>query len=148
MPPMNQQNYGPQFQGPNQQIQQPFFQYSQCTGRKKALCIGINYFGQDAELRGCINDARNIQQFLCAKFGYHNQDIVLLTDDAQNQRQIPTRENILNAMQWLVQGAAPNDSLFFHYSGHGGQTKDLDGDEAEARTKSYIRSIFWKMVTS
>jgi len=128
---MNPQNYGPQFQGPNQQIQQPFFQYSQCNGKKKALCIGINYFGQDAELRGCINDARNIQQFLCAKFGYRMEDIVMLTDDAQNQRQIPTRENILNAMQWLVQGAQPNDSLFFHYSGHGGQTKDLDGDEAD-----------------
>jgi len=34
-------------------------------------------------------------------------------------------------MQWLVQGAAPHDSLFFHYSGHGGQTKDQDGDEAD-----------------
>ncbi|KAK7050944.1 Ca(2+)-dependent cysteine protease [Paramarasmius palmivorus] len=34
-------------------------------------------------------------------------------------------------MQWLVRGAAPNDSLFFHYSGHGGQTEDLDGDEAD-----------------
>jgi hypothetical protein len=27
--------------------------------------IGINYFGQASELRGCINDARNIQRFLC-----------------------------------------------------------------------------------
>lgn len=35
------------------------------------------------------------------------------------------------AMQWLVKDAQPNDSLFFHYSGHGGQTKDLDGDEAD-----------------
>ncbi|KAJ7494771.1 peptidase C14, caspase domain-containing protein [Mycena galericulata] len=131
MPPTSVQNYGPQFQGPNQQIQQPYFQYSQCTGKKKALCIGINYFGQDAELRGCINDARNVQQFLCAKFGYRMEDIVILTDDAQNPRQIPTQENILNAMRWLVQGAAPNDSLFFHYSGHGGQTKDLDGDESD-----------------
>lgn len=34
-------------------------------------------------------------------------------------------------MQWLVKDAKPNDSLFFHYSGHGGQTKDLDGDEAD-----------------
>jgi hypothetical protein len=32
-------------------------------------------------------------------------------------------------MRWLVQGAQPNDSLFFHFSGHGGQTEDLDGDE-------------------
>ena len=49
-------------------------------------------------------------------------------------------------MQWLVSDARPNDSLFFHCrfdhlklvqysfnscpdSGHGGQTKDLNGDE-------------------
>src|SRR6185437_3196021 len=32
---------------------------------------------------------------------------------------------------WLVKDARPNDSLFFHYSGHGGQTPDLDGDEED-----------------
>jgi len=42
---------------------------------------------------------------------------------------IPTKQNILRAMHWLVKEARPNDSLFFHYSGHGGQTPDLDGDE-------------------
>jgi len=41
----------------------------------------------------------------------------------------PTKANILRAMHWLVKDSQPNDSLFFHYSGHGGQTKDLDGDE-------------------
>ncbi|KAF8959877.1 peptidase C14, caspase domain-containing protein [Flammula alnicola] len=34
-------------------------------------------------------------------------------------------------MKWLVKNAKPNDSLFFHYSGHGGQTPDLDGDEID-----------------
>lgn len=53
----------------------------------------------------------------------------MLTDDAANPRQIPTRANMIAAMQWLVRDAQPNDSLFFHYSGHGGQTPDLDGDE-------------------
>jgi metacaspase-1 len=28
---------------------------------------------------------------------------------------------MIRAMQWLVNDARPNDSLFFHYSGHGGQ---------------------------
>lgn len=55
----------------------------------------------------------------------------MLTDDAPNPRQKPTKDNIIHAMQWLVRGAQPNDSLFFHYSGHGGQTKDLDGDEGD-----------------
>ena len=66
-PPAGNQNYGPQFQGANQQNSQAFFQYSQCNGKKKALCIGINYIGQKSELSGCISDANNIQRFLCRK---------------------------------------------------------------------------------
>ncbi|KAI0342819.1 hypothetical protein BDW22DRAFT_1428962 [Trametopsis cervina] len=130
-PPTQQQNYGPQFEAANHTRQQPWFQYSQCTGKKKALCVGINYFGTNAELKGCINDARNVQRFLCTYFGYKQDDIVMLTDDAKNPRQIPTKQNIIAAMQWLVRDARPNDSLFFHYSGHGGQTKDTDGDEGD-----------------
>lgn len=58
--------------------------YSKCTGAKKALCvrlvstssngvmklltyrpqIGINYRGQANQLYGCVNDARNVQNFL------------------------------------------------------------------------------------
>lgn len=88
-PPTQQQFYGPQ--GPNGQGQ-PFFQYSQCTGKKKALCvsalssqllsatywwsiisqIGINYIGQSAELQGCINDARNIQNFIMSEYPFHS----------------------------------------------------------------------------
>ena len=72
-----------------------------------------------------------------ACFGYQPDDIVMLTDDATNPRQQPTKDNIvstsftdgyfliywrtrnwvilkINAMQWLVRGAQPNDSLFFH----------------------------------
>jgi len=82
-------------------------------------------------LRGCINDAHNIENFIISQFGFRQDDIVVLTDDSSHQRSIPTRDNILNAMQWLVRDAQPHDSLFFHYSGHGGQTKDLDGDEED-----------------
>ncbi|KAK0207223.1 caspase domain-containing protein [Armillaria fumosa] len=107
------------------------FRYSKCTGRKKALCIGINYLGQRHELRGCINDARHIRDFLIRFWGYKGEDIVMLTDDSKNPRQRPTRRNMIDAMLWLVRDAQPNDSLFFHYSGHGGQTRDKDGDEVD-----------------
>ncbi|KAH7036368.1 caspase domain-containing protein [Macrophomina phaseolina] len=105
------------------------FQYSNCTGRRKALLIGINYFGQRGQLRGCINDVKNMSNYLNQHFGYKREDMVTLTDDQQNPMSQPTKANILRAMHWLVKDARPNDSLFFHYSGHGGQTKDLDGDE-------------------
>ncbi len=107
------------------------FQYSNCTGKRKALLIGINYFGQQAELRGCINDTRNVSSFLIERYGYKREDMVILTDDQPNPVMHPTRENIIRAMQWLVTGAQPNDALFLHYSGHGGQTADLDGDEED-----------------
>ncbi|KLT38744.1 hypothetical protein CC85DRAFT_252433 [Cutaneotrichosporon oleaginosum] len=127
-PPTGAQHYGPQFQGPGGK-QQPYFQYSNCTGKRKALLIGINYFGQQGQLRGCINDVHNVQKFLMDRYHYRAEDMVILTDDAKNPRQIPTRQNIIQAMQWLVRDARPNDALFFHYSGHGGQVKDQSGDE-------------------
>ncbi|KAL1920157.1 uncharacterized protein VTP21DRAFT_1303 [Calcarisporiella thermophila] len=106
------------------------FQLSNCTGVKRALLIGINYFGQKGELRGCINDVRNMKQFLLSR-GWREGDMVTLTDDQRDPKFIPTKANIIAAMQWLVRNAQPNDSYFFHYSGHGGQARDLDGDEED-----------------
>lgn len=122
-PPTHTQNFGAG--APNGYT----FQYSNCTGRRKALLIGINYFGQRGQLRGCINDVKNMSAYLNGNFGYKREDMVILTDDQQNPMSQPTKQNILRAMHWLVKDAHPNDSLFFHYSGHGGQTPDLDGDE-------------------
>lgn len=119
---------GPQAFG-TEHVQYNNFQYSQCTGRRKALLIGINYIGTRNELRGCINDANAMQRFLCDRYGYKTEDIVLLSDDQQQLVKVPTRANIIRAMQWLVKDARPNDSLVFHYSGHGGQEKNLTGDE-------------------
>jgi hypothetical protein len=93
------------------------FQYSNCTGRRKALLIGINYFGQKGELRGCINDVRNVSTFLNERYNYKWEDMVILTDDQRDPRKVPTKANMIKAMQWLVKDAQPNDSLFLHYSG-------------------------------
>lgn len=81
------------------------------------MLIGINYFGQKGQLRGCINDAKNLSTYLNHSFGYAREDMVILTDDQQNPMSQPTKANILRAMHWLVKDAQPNDSLFFHYSG-------------------------------
>ncbi|KAI9455873.1 caspase domain-containing protein [Boletus coccyginus] len=103
--------------------------YSRCTGRKKALCIGINYIGQKRELRGCVNDIKNVRRFLTRQWGFKDGDIVMLMDQTTNPRQMPTRKNMIDACKWLVKDARPHDSLFFHYSGHGGQIPDTNGDE-------------------
>lgn len=93
------------------------FQYSACTGRRKALLIGINYFGQPNQLQGCINDVTNVSSFLHERKGYRREDMVILTDDQKNPKSVPTKSNIIRAMQWLVHEAQPNDSLFIHFSG-------------------------------
>jgi len=104
--------------------------------------IGINYFGQKGQLRGCVNDVKNMSAYLNQSFGYAREDMVLLTDDQQNPMSQPTKANILRAMHWLVKDAQPNDSLFFHYSGHGGQTPDLDGDEDDGYDEVIYPSDF------
>jgi hypothetical protein len=102
---------------PQDAPQGPRFQYSTCTGRRKALLIGINYFGQRGQLRGCINDVKNMTAFLNDCFGYKRDDMVILTDCQQNPMSQPTKQNVLRAMHWLVKDSQPNDSLFFHFSG-------------------------------
>lgn len=84
------------------------------TGKRKALLIGINYIGQSNALRGCINDVHNVQNFLMQRYNYKKEDMVVLTDDARDPRSIPTKANMIAAMQWLVRDAKPNDALFFH----------------------------------
>ncbi|KIM78342.1 hypothetical protein PILCRDRAFT_824554 [Piloderma croceum F 1598] len=106
----------------------PTFQYSNCSGKKKAVCVGINYIGQKRELHGCIDDAHDISNFLIRKYHYKPEDVLVLTDDLHDERQRPTRANMINAMQWLIKDAKRHDSLFFHYSGHGGQTNGTDVD--------------------
>jgi len=96
--------------------------------RKKALLVGINYFQSKAELKGCINDVRNLKEFLLKNdFDPSPPFMTVLTDDNPNAQ--PTRNNIISAMLWLTHDNQPGDTLFFHYSGHGGQVEDASGDE-------------------
>ncbi|ODV61399.1 caspase family protein ASCRUDRAFT_33987 [Ascoidea rubescens DSM 1968] len=104
------------------------YKYSNCQGKRKALLIGINYIGTKNKLNGCINDVKNVEQFLIEN-GYQEDDIVKLVDTANFERAIPTRTNIIDAMEWLVKDAKENDSLFFHFSGHGGLTEDKNNIE-------------------
>ncbi|KAL8444091.1 hypothetical protein Emed_006378 [Eimeria media] len=67
-------------------------------GRRKALLIGINYTGSRAQLRGCINDAKRMQQLLRGLFGFGGgpTDMVVLTDDNPDPLYKPTRKNMLS----------------------------------------------------
>jgi hypothetical protein len=112
---------------------------STCDGNKKSLFIGINYFGSKSELRGCINDVTNIKEFVVKNFNFptDSDHMRTLTDDGKGDGK-PTRQNMIDAMKWLVSNAQSGDSLFFHYSGHGGSQKAVNNDEVDGNDETLI----------
>lgn len=105
------------------------------SGNFKALMIGINYVGSSAELRGCHNDVDTMMRYLNSH-GYDESGMRILCDDGQHEN--PTKQNIMDGMSWLVEGASAGDSLFFHYSGHGASVRDDDGDEADGKDECLV----------
>lgn len=95
--------------------------------------MGITYPNTDRPLKGCINDANSMKDMLIRRFNFPESSILMLTDDeATDPDKIPTKQNIMRAMSWLVEGCEPGDSLVFHYSGHGGsQEQNYIGEEID-----------------
>jgi hypothetical protein len=95
---------------------------------KKAVLIGVNkYKIPGADLRGCVNDVKNLQSVLTQYYGFAAGDITVLTDLAA------TKKNMEAAVRNLLRGARKDDVLLLHYSGHGSNVPDNDGDEADRR---------------
>jgi metacaspase-1 len=124
--PQYSQQAPQQFQLQHQQQFNQAFHGGHQALRRKSLLIGINYTGSKNELRGCQQDVRNMTQFLVSR-GYptDEKNMVILTDARQGPF-YPSGQNILAAMDWLV--SEPGTQCFLHYSGHGGQVPDPDGD--------------------
>jgi hypothetical protein len=99
---------------------------------KKALLVGINYSSiPQIKLNGCISDIINMSNTLQDAFDYASSDIIMLRDDYTNPNISPTRANILNSLTNLVSQSANLSEIWFHYSGHGSQVNDLNGDEVD-----------------
>ena len=90
--------------------------------KKRALLVGINYPGTQHALRGCVNDVTTMSEILTRQFGFTTNEKRMLTDSAA------TTQNILDRLNWLVEGAVPGDVLYFHYSGHGSQVINTNYD--------------------
>ena len=98
---------------------------SQEPGIKRALLIGINKYKAVPKLQGSLNDIETMKQILITRWGFSESHITLLTDEAA------TRAGMLAAMEQLVKEASPNDTVYFHFSGHGSQVEDTNGDEKD-----------------
>ena len=78
----------------------------------RALLVGINsYPGQP--LRGCVNDIKDMANFLVKSCNFAEDDIRLLVDARA------TTDGIYERLGWLLTGLSPGDRILLHYSGHG-----------------------------
>ncbi|KAL1204084.1 Metacaspase-3 [Cardamine amara subsp. amara] len=105
-------------------------------GKKRAVLCGLNYKGKSYSLKGCISDAKSMRSFLVQQMSFPIDSILMLTEDEASPQRIPTKRNIRKAMRWLVEGNRTKDSLVFHFSGHGSQQKDYNGDEIDGQDEA------------
>ena len=96
------------------------------TPRKLALLVGINQYpesmfdraGHGMGLTGCVTDVELQRELLIHRFGFHDRDILTLSD-----RQA-TRQNIETAfVSHLIEQAQPGDIVVFHFSGYGSRVQ-------------------------
>lgn len=95
---------------------------------KRAVLIGINkYQVPGSDLNGCVNDVKNLSGALKTYYGFADKDITTLTDLKA------TKKAMQAAIQKLIIGGKKGDTLLLHYSGHGSNVPDDNGDEADHR---------------
>ncbi|KAF8190626.1 peptidase C14, caspase domain-containing protein [Mycena galopus ATCC 62051] len=103
----------------------------------KALLVGCSYDDQDCEMQAGKLDVKAMEIFIKDNFEWSATRV--LWEDAPDHRQ-PTRDNILNGFQWLVNDIDwEKDHLFFYFAGHGG----LDDDGV-----SHILTVDGKHITA
>lgn len=90
---------------------------------KKALCVGINDypFGEENDLRGCVNDANDWATLLKNHFAF--------TDVKQLLNSDATKAKVITGIKDLLNGAKAGDILVFTNASHGTYLADTDGDE-------------------
>ena len=94
---------------------------------KWALLVGINEYRVDRwKLKGCVNDVLMTKELLINKFGFPEANVKTLLDEEA------TADNIRQGIEeWLIAKSKPEDIVYFHFSGHGAQIPDTDGDEED-----------------
>jgi len=98
-----------------------------------ALVIGIDYIKiPEIKLSGCCADAYNMKEMLLNRFGFLNENIIILTDDNKNVTKEANTKNVEDSLKYLADKSL-NDAKFIivFYSGHGTQTLDNSDKDFE-----------------
>ena len=109
--------------------------------RTAVVTIGINYFGQVGELKGCVNDSNNYLDYVSGVLMERKVVSTQLVDTLPKDSELyPTRANIERVLIDTVHAAWKGDfaNVLVHYSGHGDQVQDHSGDEADGKDETLI----------
>jgi hypothetical protein len=102
------------------------------AGVRRALLIGVNDYRAVPALQGSINDIETMREILVTRWGFAPANISVVRD-AQG-----TRNGILDALRRFVAQARAGDTVYVHYSGHGSQVQDLNGDEPDGLDETLV----------
>ena len=105
------------------------------TAKKLALLIGVDKYRSRSvsNLRGCVNDIDDMEHLLMNRFDFDDNQVLRLTNENA------TRTNIIQAFeQHLIDKADASTAVVFHYSGHGSQTRDRNGDEVDGLDETIV----------
>lgn len=100
---------------------------------KRALLIGIGSYPRGTGWRSLssANDIRYLSEAMRIQ-GFAAQHIAILADKEA------TLEGIRRAAQKLINDSKPGDVVWLHFSGHGQQITDDDGDEADGYDEAWV----------
>lgn len=98
------------------------------------MLIGINDYASPSlvNLRGAINDVELIEQILHKQYGFPTENLTILRDEQAS------RAAILQTLRDSVAASGPEDFLYVHFSGHGAQVQDLNGDERDGFDETLV----------
>jgi len=100
---------------------------------KRAVIIGIGSYPAESgwNIMHGDNDVPLIFGTLTMK-GFDSKNIVCLTNEEA------TKKKIISGFNKLIAQARPNDLIYLHFSTHGQQVTDLDGDEADGLDEAIV----------
>jgi hypothetical protein len=95
---------------------------------KRAFLVGVNrYRMAGADLRGCVNDVKDLSAALVEFHGFKKSDITVLTDLAA------TKKAMQAGIKAVIRDSKKGDVAVVHFSGHGSHVPDDNKDESDGR---------------
>jgi len=113
-----------------------------------ALLIGINYKNSKPalQLKGCLNDMQHSWEVATKSLGFNFKKVFIGVEDESEfkidakeaEYFVPNKENLKTYLRKIVKEGEQGTAVFMHFSGHGTQVKDKDGDEEDGKDEGFV----------